>query len=83
MPEAVKGTVQQWLESRDLTGLKNPAYFLLHEFDDNYAPANRPKHEYTIEEIAAIRGQLDRENEAIRIAIMNRKPAPVLTAVEL
>jgi hypothetical protein len=83
LPEAVKGTVEQWLEDRDLTGLKNPVYFLLREFEDYYDPGNRPEREYTKEDIAAIRAQLDRENEAIRIAIKNRKPERVPTAEDL
>jgi Helix-turn-helix domain len=66
LSEAVKGTVEQWLENRPLAGLNNPAYFLLREFEDYHDPANRPEHEYSKEEIAAIRAHIAAQREAER-----------------
>ncbi len=67
LPEAVKGSVQQWLENRPLTGLNNPAYFLFRDFEDYYDPANRPEPEYTREEMAVIRAQVAAQLENERL----------------
>jgi hypothetical protein len=86
LPEAVKGTVEDWLNRRDRGGMKNPAYFLKKEFADYYNPNNQPsRDEFTNEELASFKATIDRQNEIERNEVMNRKPEPerVLSAEDL
>jgi hypothetical protein len=80
LPEAVKGTVEDWLEKRDLTGLNNPALFLKREFADHYKPTNRPnQEEYSREWLAEFQANLDRqhEQERERLAAVTHRPEKV------
>jgi hypothetical protein len=75
LPEAVKGTVEDWLNRRDRGGMKNPAYFLKKEFADYYKPNNQSSSdEYTKEELAALKATVDRQAEIEHNEIMNGKP---------
>jgi hypothetical protein len=67
LPDAVRGSVEDWLDRRNRDGMKNPSFFLKKEFADYYKPTNRQSEGgYSREQLAAIQAQVDEQNAQYR-----------------